>query len=262
MPVRPAAATALDEWFAPRVGPRRPGAGDRWRRRDDAEAVFLNQRGGRLTPPGGVGRGPAVRRAGRPRATTCRRTCCATRAPRTCSTTAPTSASCRRCSATPRSRPPRCTPRSARSGCGRSTGPPTRGPAPSVSCDSAHLARRVRRVAVAARRRRPTTRRGPSGWLVAGRGRPVAADEQPPTGATRSRWPGASSAAGRDADRAEIAGALLHDVGKIECGPGHVRTGGGHGRRPARTRFRRTTTTRRSVPGWPPRPDPIRSPSS
>jgi integrase/recombinase XerD len=47
VPYGGAAATALDAWFAPegrgRLVPRQ------WRRRDDAEAVFLNLRGGRLS---------------------------------------------------------------------------------------------------------------------------------------------------------------------------------------------------------------------
>ena len=41
------AAAALDEWFAP--GGRIDLAPGQWRRRDDATAVFLNTRGGRLT---------------------------------------------------------------------------------------------------------------------------------------------------------------------------------------------------------------------
>jgi integrase/recombinase XerD len=47
VPFGSTAAAALDDWFSPsgraRVVP------DRWRSRDDAEAVFLNTRGGRLT---------------------------------------------------------------------------------------------------------------------------------------------------------------------------------------------------------------------
>ena len=105
------AAEALDEWFAP--GGRVVLMPREWRRRDDAQAVFLNSRGGRLHAAGGLGGDQEVRPAGRPDppASTSRRTCCATAAPPTCSTTAPTCGWCRRCSATPRSRPPRCTPR-------------------------------------------------------------------------------------------------------------------------------------------------------
>jgi integrase/recombinase XerD len=47
VPFGRAAATALDDWFSPRGRVLLvPG---QWRRRDDAEAVFLNVRGGRLT---------------------------------------------------------------------------------------------------------------------------------------------------------------------------------------------------------------------
>ncbi|MET0146159.1 MAG: site-specific tyrosine recombinase XerD [Ilumatobacteraceae bacterium] len=47
VPFGRSAAAALDEWFAP--GGRVRLAPVQWRRRDDAEAVFLNRRGGRLT---------------------------------------------------------------------------------------------------------------------------------------------------------------------------------------------------------------------
>jgi integrase/recombinase XerD len=47
VPFGRAAGRALDEWFSPRG--RVLLAPTQWRRRDDAEAVFLNQRGGRLT---------------------------------------------------------------------------------------------------------------------------------------------------------------------------------------------------------------------
>ncbi len=50
VPYGAAAATAIDEWFSPsgraRMVPRH------WKRRGDAEAVFLNQRGGRLSRQG------------------------------------------------------------------------------------------------------------------------------------------------------------------------------------------------------------------
>jgi hypothetical protein len=53
------------------------------------------------------------------------------------------------------------------------------------------------------------------------------------------------------ATRAEIAGAILHDVGKIECGLGTFGQGGGHARRSAEPgRSPRITTTRRSGPRW------------
>ena len=47
VPFGSSAAAALDEWFSPRGRPRLAPA--QWARRDDAEAVFLNTRGGRLT---------------------------------------------------------------------------------------------------------------------------------------------------------------------------------------------------------------------
>lgn len=47
VPFGRAAAGALDHWFAP--GGRFELVPDQWRRRDDATAVFLNTRGGRLT---------------------------------------------------------------------------------------------------------------------------------------------------------------------------------------------------------------------
>jgi integrase/recombinase XerD len=47
VPFGRAAADALDRWFAP--GGRLDVAPAQWRRRDDANAVFLNTRGGRLT---------------------------------------------------------------------------------------------------------------------------------------------------------------------------------------------------------------------
>jgi integrase/recombinase XerD len=47
VPYGRAAGAALDEWFSPRG--RVLLVPSQWRRRDDAEAVFLNRRGGRLT---------------------------------------------------------------------------------------------------------------------------------------------------------------------------------------------------------------------
>lgn len=47
VPFGTSAAGALDDWFSPRGRARLVPA--RWQRRDDAEAVFLNTRGGRLT---------------------------------------------------------------------------------------------------------------------------------------------------------------------------------------------------------------------
>ncbi len=47
VPFGTTAATALEDWFSPRGRARL--VPDQWRRRDDAEAVFLNARGARLT---------------------------------------------------------------------------------------------------------------------------------------------------------------------------------------------------------------------
>ncbi|MEO1059048.1 MAG: site-specific tyrosine recombinase XerD [Actinomycetota bacterium] len=47
VPYGGSAAAALDDWFT--AGGRVAFVPDRWRRRDDADAVFLNQRGGRLS---------------------------------------------------------------------------------------------------------------------------------------------------------------------------------------------------------------------
>ncbi|MEM9467422.1 MAG: site-specific tyrosine recombinase [Actinomycetota bacterium] len=53
VPLGRMAAGALERWFA--VGGRAELAPDRWARRGDAEAVFLNQRGGRLSRQGAFG---------------------------------------------------------------------------------------------------------------------------------------------------------------------------------------------------------------
>jgi integrase/recombinase XerD len=50
VPYGSAASTALEEWFS--SSGRARLVPERWKRRDDAEAVFLNQRGGRLTRQG------------------------------------------------------------------------------------------------------------------------------------------------------------------------------------------------------------------
>ena len=50
VPFGSAAAAAIDEWFSPSGRARL--APERWQRRGDAEAVFLNQRGGRLSRQG------------------------------------------------------------------------------------------------------------------------------------------------------------------------------------------------------------------
>ncbi len=53
VPLGRMAAAALERWFD--VGGRAELAPDRWARRGDAEAVFLNQRGGRLSRQGAYG---------------------------------------------------------------------------------------------------------------------------------------------------------------------------------------------------------------
>jgi integrase/recombinase XerD len=50
VPVGTPARMAVDRWLSPAGRPRL--APDRWRRRDDAEAVFINTRGGRLSRQG------------------------------------------------------------------------------------------------------------------------------------------------------------------------------------------------------------------
>ncbi len=50
VPVGAPARMAVDRWLSPAGRPRL--APDRWRRRDDAEAVFINMRGGRLSRQG------------------------------------------------------------------------------------------------------------------------------------------------------------------------------------------------------------------
>ena len=126
VPLGGPARMALDRWLSPGrpapPGPRALGAGA-----SDAEAVFINTRGGRLsrqgawavvtTAPSGSGSAPwsAPTSSG-------------TRAPATCWPTAPTSGWSRSCSATSPSPPPRSTPSSARTTCGPPTNGPTRGP--------------------------------------------------------------------------------------------------------------------------------------
>jgi hypothetical protein len=74
----------------------------------------------RHDPPGLLAADQALCAAGRHSpARNCRRTCCATPSPPTCSTTAPTCAWCSCCSATPTSRPRRSTPTSPASGSSR-----------------------------------------------------------------------------------------------------------------------------------------------
>jgi hypothetical protein len=108
-PLRAGGGPAVDEWFEPAGRPRlvpRPVATPRRRRGrvpEPARRARLSRQGPR--------RSSRSTGSGQASPSTSPRTCCATRARRTCSTTGPTCGSCRRCSATPRSRRRRCTPR-------------------------------------------------------------------------------------------------------------------------------------------------------
>ena len=207
------ASRALVAWFD--AGGRPRLAPERWARRDDSATVFLTREAV----------GSAVRSAGRSSSATgmppasprlaCRHTSCATRAPRTCSTTVPTCASCRSCSVMRRCRRRRCTRRSARSGCGTHTVRRTRGPDGRREDRSPRSP--LRRFAVAANRSRivrPGAVAAPAGGAGA-----VAADVGGRS-ASLDRGRPAVPCDRRDVDRDEMAAALLHDVGKVECGLG------------------------------------------
>ena len=147
VPLGRCAAAALGEWLAP--AGRSAFEPERWRRRGDAEALFLNTRGGRLSRQGAYGivraraRAAGTGRPGQPpRAAPLR-------APPTCWPGVPTSAPSRSSSATSRSPPPSSTPRSLPSTCGRPTSPPTLGPDPPASLR--HRRRRLGRMAHDAR---------------------------------------------------------------------------------------------------------------
>lgn len=101
VPVGGAAATALAHWMASRAQLARP----------DETALFVSQRGTRLSPSQVRARlAQLARAAGLP--PTCTRTCCATASPRTCCSRAATCAPCRSCWVTPTS-PPRRSIRSS-----------------------------------------------------------------------------------------------------------------------------------------------------
>ncbi len=179
---------------------------------------------------------------------------CAIPAPPICSITAPTCAWSRRCSAMRRSRRHRSTPRSARSACGTSTARRTPGPhwfderAPvrSPRYGIWWLIRHVVTPDPAVRRRRGVGRGVPAGRRTPAVGTAVESGSAP-------QRRGRSSVRGvpTHATRAEIAGAILHDVGKIECGLGRSdassRRLSDHG--PGRSVP--ITTTRTSVRRWP-----------
>ena len=241
----------------------RPGgrillAPDQWRRRSDAEAVFLNARGGgcrarrRGRSSSATAGGPASRAS-------CRPTCCGTPAPPTCSTTAPTCGSCRRCSATRRSRRPRCTRRSARSGCGRCTGrahPRATGLVTGRTCSPVRR-RRCRRP-LAGPGRRALGRRLADGPASRRCGTRMSHADRRHSIEVARRF--AAAAAGRRPGRDGRGAAARRRQGRVRAG--HVRSGGRDRRRPPHDPFpARTTTTRPSGPGWPRPPAPTRSPS-
>src|SRR5579875_1298227 len=118
VPIGARCQEALDDWLCD--AGRGALAPARFARRQDAEAVFLNLRGSRLSRQGAFAVVVARARSAR--------TCCDTPAPPTCSPTGPTSGSSRSCWATPPSAPPSSTPRSRPSICGRPTWLPTRVP--------------------------------------------------------------------------------------------------------------------------------------
>ncbi len=120
VPFGSSAAAALDDWFS--QSGRARLVPDRWRTRGDAEAVFLNRRGGRLTRQAAwlvIKKYGARAGIGDDLSPTCAATFVRDAPPR--SRRGPASGPG---DARPRgrSRPRRSTPRSARSGCGMSTG--------------------------------------------------------------------------------------------------------------------------------------------
>ena len=191
---------------------------------------------GPSTPAGGMGDRQEVRRRASGSAAGCRRTCCATRVRRICSITAPTCASSRNCSGMRRSRPRRCTPRSARSGCSMSTDRLTRGPAvdesdrPSCSAGSSRPCHDVSHPL--------RTPAWAESHLLDGElqlWRRMSAPDRRHAITVGRRF----ESMGRSWSRDELAGALLHDVGKLDCRARHVRPRRRHGGRPAHGRFRR-----------------------
>ena len=108
----------------------------RARRAADTDAVFLNARGRRISPAGVLDDRAAGGRAGRPRRAAVAARACGTRARRTCSTTAPTCASSRSCSATPDLDHAGVHEGLARTASERSTTRPIPGPGPSVEAGS------------------------------------------------------------------------------------------------------------------------------
>ena len=231
VPYGRAAGAALDEWFSARGRVSMVPAA--WRRRSDAEAVFLNVRGGRAarrhgrsSSATGDGRGHIRPVAARPSPFVRH----APPRPRRRSAGRPGAVR-----GTPRYRPPRCTRRSARSGCGRRTARPTTcGGAPVTRRSGehgeqghlghlGHLTHLARRFATSLSPRPPSAE--DATWAerhllspeIALWRRMPAQDRRHSVEVAR-RFLHARP----EATRAEMAGALLHDVGKIDAGLGTI----------------------------------------
>ena len=212
-----------------------------WRRRDDATAVFLNSRGARLSRQAAWA---VIRKYGDRAGLDGARPVAARAAPQV-----------RHAPARPRRRPARRA-RAARArldldDAGVHQGQPGAPLAgvprrPSAGADrrvsgsvtSGHLARRfwgsLSRTPTVARRRV----RGPRRWLDADARLWVQYAQRRPAPRDR-REPGASASVGRRRRVPEMAGALLHDVGKLARRSRYVRTCRRHRRRAAHRRFRR-----------------------
>ena len=124
VPIGSLARAALADWLS---GEGRPLLEPKtWRSRSDAEAVFLNARGGRLSRVGASAWSRSTPAASA-WPTRSARTSCATRVPPTCWGAGPTSGSSRSSWATPPSPPPSATRRSRPSTFDAPTRAPTRG---------------------------------------------------------------------------------------------------------------------------------------
>ena len=263
VPFGSTAAAALDDWFSP--SGRAAIVPDQWRSRGDAEAVFLNARGGRLSRQAAWA---VIKRYGTRAgsAGSCRRTYCAIPAPPICSITAPTCEWSRRCSATRRSRRRRSTPRSARSVCGTSTARRTPGHTGAMSeRRSGHQAvapgRTIRHVVApdtADRRRRGVGRRAPAGRRTRAVGTAVESGSAPQR-RRRSSVRRVPTRCDRGRDRRCDPARRRQDrmrAGDVRAGRRDASSDHGPGRSAP------ITTTRTSVRRWRSESAPIRPPSS